>query len=106
METVIIIAIVAAALLLLIIFFAAGYTKAGPDEAIMISGMGKKKILIGKAGFRLPFLQRKDKLHLKAFQVDVKTNEAIPTKDYVNITVDAVANLKISDKTEVLERAL
>lgn len=105
METVIIIAIVAAALLLLIIFFAAGYTKAGPDEAIMISGMGKKKILIGKAGFRLPFLQRKDKLHLKAFQVDVKTNEAIPTKDYVNITVDAVANLKISDKTEVLERA-
>ncbi len=105
METVIIIAIVAVVLLLLIVFFAAGYTKAGPDEAIMISGMGKKKILIGKAGFRLPFLQRKDKLHLKAFQVDVKTNEAIPTKDYVNITVDAVANLKISDKTEVLERA-
>ena len=50
METVIIIAIVAAVLLLLIIFFAAGYTKAGPDEAIMISGRGKKKILIGKIG--------------------------------------------------------
>ena len=91
--------------LLLVIFIIMGYTKAGPDEAIMISGLGKSKILIGKAGFRLPFLQRKDKLHLKAFQVDVKTNEAIPTKDYVNITVDAVANLKISDQPEILKRA-
>ena len=92
-------------IVLVVLFFAFGYTKAGPDEAVMISGFGKKKILIGKAGFRIPFLQRKDKLHLKAFQVDVKTNEAIPTKDYVNITVDAVANLKISDQKEVLERA-
>ena len=90
---------------LLILFIAIGYTKAGPDEAIMISGLGKSKILIGKAGFRFPFLQRKDKLHLKAFQVDVKTNEAIPTKDYVNITVDAVANLKVSDEPEILKRA-
>ena len=91
--------------LLLLLIIIMGYTKAGPDEAIMISGLGKSKILIGKAGFRFPFLQRKDKLHLKAFQVDVKTNEAIPTKDYVNITVDAVANLKISDQPEILKRA-
>ena len=99
----IIIGSVVGVLILLVLIM--GYTKAGPDEAIMISGLGKSKILIGKAGFRFPFLQRKDKLHLKAFQVDVKTNEAIPTKDYVNITVDAVANLKISDQPEILKRA-
>lgn len=96
---------VAAAVLFLIILFAASYIKAGPDEAIRISGMGKSKILIGKAGFRLPFLQRKDKLHLKAFQVDVKTDESIPTKEFININVDAVANLKISAESELLERA-
>ena len=105
MEYVFIFLGIGAVVLILLILFAAGYTKAGPDEAIMISGLGKKKILIGKAGYRLPFFQRKDKVHLKAFQVDVRTNEAIPTKDYVNITVDAVANLKISDKPEILERA-
>ena len=67
------------AAVLLFIFLLCSYTKAGPDEAIMISGLGKRKILRGKAGFRLPILQRKDKLSLKAFQVDIKTRESIPT---------------------------
>ena len=49
------------AVILLIAFILCYYTKAGPDEAIMISGLGKRKILRGKAGWRLPFLQRKDK---------------------------------------------
>ena len=91
--------------LLLIILFAAGYVKAAPDTAIIISGMGKRKILIGKAGFRIPFLQRLDKLSLKVFQVDIKTDEAIPTSNFINIRVDGVANLKISSDPELLNRA-
>ena len=75
-------------LVLLIIFIACSYTKAGPDEAIMISGLGKRKILRGKAGWRLPFLQRKDRLSLKVFQVDIKTREPIPTHEFININVD------------------
>ena len=70
---------------LLLIFILCSYTKAGPDEAIMISGLGKRKILRGKAGFRIPVLQRKDKLSLKAFQVDIKTRESIPTNEFINI---------------------
>ncbi len=81
------------------------YIKAGPDEAIMISGMGKKRILIGKAGFRIPFLQRTDRLSLKAFQVDIKTDEAISTKEFININVDGVANLKISSNPSMMLRA-
>jgi len=91
--------------LFIFLFIIAAYTKAGPDEAIMISGLGKRKILRGKAGFRLPFLQRKDKLSLKAFQVDIKTRESIPTNEFINIMVDGVANLKISSNPELLERA-
>ena len=90
---------------LLLIFLLCSYTKAGPDEAIMISGLGKRKILRGKAGFRLPVLQRKDKLSLKAFQVDIKTRESIPTNEFINIMVDGVANLKISSNPTLLERA-
>ena len=89
----------------LILFFAAGYVKAAPDTAIIISGFGKRKILIGKAGFRIPFLQRMDKLSLRVFQVDIKTDEAIPTSNFINIRVDGVANLKISSDPELLDRA-
>ena len=90
---------------LLIILFFTGYVKAAPDTAIIISGAGKRKILIGKAGFRVPFLQRIDKLSLRVFQVDIKTDEAIPTSNFINIRVDGVANLKISSDPELLDRA-
>ena len=91
--------------ILAVILFATGYVKAAPDTAIIISGMGKRKILIGKAGFRWPFLQRIDKLSLRVFQVDIKTDEAIPTSNFINIRVDGVANLKVSSDPELLNRA-
>ena len=93
------------AVVLVLIFILCSYTKAGPDEAIMISGLGKRKILRGKAGWKLPFLQRKDRLSLKVFQVDIKTRESIPTNEFININVDGVANLKISSDPALLERA-
>lgn len=93
------------ALVVVVILFVLSYVKAGPDTAIMVSGAGKKKILIGRAGIRIPFLQRTDKLSLKAFQVDIKTEEAIPTKEFININVDGVANLKVSSNPELLAKA-
>ena len=99
------IAVIIAVVIIAVIIFAAGYVKAAPDTAIIISGLGKRKILIGKAGFRWPFLQRIDKLSLRVFQVDIKTDEAIPTSNFINIRVDGVANLKISSDPELLNRA-
>ena len=85
--------------------FATGYLKAPPDTAYIISGLGKKRILIGKAGWRMPFLTRLDKLSLGVMQVDVKTSEAVPTNEFINVTVDGVANIKISSDPELLKRA-
>ena len=48
------IAVIIAVVIIGVIIFAAGYVKAAPDTAIIISGLGKRKILIGKAGFRWP----------------------------------------------------
>ena len=104
-QTYIIIGICAAAALILIILFFSSYVKAAPNEAVMISGAGKKKILIGKAGFRVPFIQRIDRLSLSVFQVDIKTEEPIPTNEFININVDGVANLKISSDPKLIERA-
>ncbi len=85
--------------------FIIGYLKAPPDTAYIISGLGKKRILIGKAGWRVPFFERVDKLSLRVMQVDVKTSEAVPTNEFINVTVDGVANIKISSDPALLERA-
>ena len=82
-----------------------GYFKAPPDQAYVISGLGKKKISIGKAGWRMPFFTRLDKLSLGVMQVDVKTSEAVPTNEFINVSVDGVANIKISSDPAHLERA-
>ena len=88
-----------------VLLFFLGYLKAPPDTAYVISGLGKRRILIGKAGWRFPFLERVDKLPLNVMQVDVKTSEAVPTNEFINVSVDGVANIKISSKPELLNRA-
>ena len=62
--------------LILLLFFA-GYLKAPPDTAYIISGMGRRRILVGKAGWRVPFFECVDKLSLRIMQVDVKTSEMV-----------------------------
>ncbi len=103
MGILIIVGIIAAVILLI---FASGYLKAPPDTAYIISGLSsKKRILIGKAGFRVPFFERVDRLSLGVMQVDVKTSEAVPTNEFINVNVDGVANIKISSDPEHLKRA-
>ena len=99
--------IIAAVILfiLLIIYFALGYMKAPPDTAYIISGPFRRKILIGRAGFRIPFFERVDKISLRVMQVDVKTSEAVPTNEFINVNVDGVANIKISSNPELLKKA-
>lgn len=91
--------------LLSVIFFALGYLKAPPDTAYIISGPFRRKILIGRAGFRIPFFERVDKISLRVMQVDVKTSEAVPTNEFINVNVDGVANIKVSSNPELLKKA-
>ncbi len=97
---------VAAIVILVVLIFMAGYVKASPDTAVIISGLRKNpKVLIGKAGIKIPFLERKDELNLQLIPIDVKTSNAVPTADYININVDATVNVKISDNEERLKLA-
>lgn len=94
------------AVVIILVNLASGYVKAPPDMAYIISGMKKKsKILIGKAGIRIPFLERLDKLNLRLIPIDVKTSNAVPTADYININVDATVNIKVSNDPEKLRLA-
>lgn len=89
-----------------LVILASGYVKASPDKAFIISGLRKNPmILIGKAGIKIPFLEKKDELNLKLTPIDVKTSSAVPTADYINIFVDAVVNVKISTDRELMKKA-
>lgn len=92
--------------IVVVAILASGYVKASPDKAYIISGLRKRpKVLIGKAGIKIPFLEKKDELSLELIPIDVKTSSAVPTADYINIRVDAAVNIKISDATEKLNLA-
>ena len=76
------------AIISVISLIASGYVKAPPDTAYIVSGLGRRRIFIGKAGWRCPFFERVDRLSLRVMQVDVKTSEAVPTNEFINVTVD------------------
>ena len=97
---------VIAIVILLLIVLASGYVKSPPDVAYIISGTHKKpRILIGKAGIKIPFFERLDKLSLGAIQIDVKTKSAVPTAEYINVRVDATVSVQVGRSQEMIELA-
>jgi flotillin len=95
----------AAVIAAVILVFFVSYRKSPPDRALIISGLRRQpKVLIGRAGFAIPFFERIDKLNLSVIQLDIKATD-IPTADYINVNVDAVANVKISKDPKLIHHA-
>lgn len=100
-----IIAIVVLAIAILVIL-ASGYVKASPNKAFIISGIKREpKVLIGRAGIKIPFLEKKDELILKQISIDIKTNGYIPTKDFIGVDIDAVAKVRVLTQRDVTVNA-
>ncbi len=92
--------------LLVLLLLLRGYVKAPPDKAFIISGLRKKpKILVGRAGVKLPLLERLDVLYLGQMTVDIKTEQSVPTTDFINVNVDAVAKVRIAPDGAGIEKA-
>ena len=92
--------------IIVIAILCSGYIKAPPDMAYIISGLHKKpRILIGKAGIKVPFFERVDKLSLGAIQIDVKTGSAVPTAEYINVRVDSTVSVRVGRDPEMIALA-
>ena len=92
--------------LVVLLILASGYLKAPPDVAYVISGVRKKpRILVGRAGIRIPFFERVDKLALGAIQIDVKTKSAVPTAEYINVRVDSTVAVRVGKDPEMIALA-
>ncbi|MBQ5487260.1 MAG: flotillin family protein [Clostridia bacterium] len=103
----ILIILIAAGIALLAAIVMSGYVKAPPDKAYIISGFKREpKILIGRAGIKLPFLERKDTLVLKQISIDIKTNGYVPTLDFIGVDIDAVAKIRLKTDPEGIKIAM
>jgi len=89
------------------------YKIAPPDTALIISGLLRRsykvrmpdgtvavkkfgyRIVRGGATFYIPAIERIDRLDMCLTQVDIRTAQPVPTKEYISVLVDAVANIKI-----------
>lgn len=101
MPIILILVIIIAAVLIL------GYTKAPPNKAAVITGLrDKPKVFLGKAGFKIPFLERVDWMGVGQIDIDIETEDYIPTKDFINIKVDAIAQVAVDITPDGMEIAM
>ena len=105
--------LIAIAAVIILLKFFPRYKIAPPDTALIISGPIRRnykvrntdgsistkkfgyRIVRGGATFYVPAIQRIDMLDMCLTQVDIKTAQPVPTKEYISVLVDAVANIKI-----------
>ena len=98
--------LIPAAVVFLVLFIAVCYVKAPPKDAYIISGLSRQpRILIGKGGFRIPGLERVDKVFLGQTSVDIKTSVPVPTNDFISVMVDAVAKIRVINTPEGIRLA-
>lgn len=98
--------ILGAIAVVVIVILCSSYVKAPPDMAYIVSGAHTKpRILIGKAGLKIPFFERLDKLSLGAIQIDVKTGSAVPTAEYINVRVDSTVSVRVGQTPEMIALA-
>jgi flotillin len=101
--TIVSIAVPVLVVIAVIVLAFSSYVKAPPDTAYLISGPRKNmKIITGRAGFKVPFVDRLDKLFLGVIGVDVKTKSAVPTAEYINVFVDANVNVAVAKSPELM----
>ena len=85
---------------ILVILIKSCWKVAGTNEVLIVSGLGKVKTKTGGGLFVIPIVQKVQRMTLENIQVDFTSRNEIPTKDAINILVDAVANMAISQDPE------
>ena len=95
MENFIFFGSIAVAILLIVVLLLCMYVKAPPSVAFILSGLRKEpRVLIGTGGFKVPIIERLDKMFLGQVTVDVKTSLPVPTHDFIDVSVDAVCKVR------------
>jgi flotillin len=93
-------------LLVLIRILAGLYRKVGPNQALIVYGLGHPKVVKGGGAIVWPMVQSADELSLELMSFDVAPPQDLYTQQGVAVTVEAVAQIKVkSDHVSILTAA-
>jgi flotillin len=116
---IIVIAVSVIAVLSIVLIIANNWLKAEPNEALIFTGRKNRvqtsdgrvivrgwRAVVGGAKLRIPIMERVNRISLKTMNLaDVRVEKAY-SKEGVPVTIDAVANVKISGDEGMLDRAV
>jgi flotillin len=92
-------------LLFLFVIMARLYRKVGPNQALIVYGMGGTTIVRGGGKVIIPMLQTWDELSLELMSFDVAPTQDLYTRQGVAVTVEAVAQIKVKSDPESIKTA-
>jgi flotillin len=103
----IIILVVALIIVIFAIFQTAGrlLRKVGPNQALIVYGLGGTKVITGGSKTVLPMLQRAQDFSLELMSFDVAPSQDLYTTQGVAVNVEAVTQIKVRSDTESIKTA-
>lgn len=98
-------ALAAFGLILLLFILARMFQKVGPDEALIVFGVGGTHVVTGGGRVVWPLVQTSKKLSLELMSFDVIPANELYTSQGVSVMVEAVAQIKVKDDPESITTA-
>jgi len=87
-------------LFIVISMLASLYRKVGPNQALIVYGLGSPKVVKGGGAIVWPMVQRADELSLELMSFDVAPQQDLYTQQGVAVKVEAVAQIKFKSDVE------
>src|SRR5512140_3463564 len=101
----VIVGLMVLAFLALLVVIATLFTKAGPNEAIIVYGFRGTRVVVGAGTVVFPLVESKRSLSLELMSFDVAPQQDLYTKQGVAVTVEAVAQIKVKSDPESIMTA-
>lgn len=97
--------VVALSLLVLAGGVARMYRKVGPNQALVVYGLGGTRVVVGSGALVVPMLQSARELSLELMSFDVAPEKELYTNQGVAVLIDAVTQLKVRSDEESVRTA-
>src|SRR5262245_16216095 len=81
------------------------YRKVGPNQALIVYGVGGTRVVTGSGALVLPMVQLCRELSLELMSFDVAPEKELYTNQGVSVLIDAVTQLKVKNDLESIRTA-
>src|SRR5919198_443999 len=101
----VVIALIVVGTLTILSVMARLYRKVGPNQALIVYGLGGTHVYSGRGAVVWPMIQAAKELSLELMSFDVAPQQDLYTKQGVAVTVEAVAQIKVKSDLESIQTA-